>query len=88
MVCTVCSLGFGVTGITSGIRKSIEVKNIPFQTDDFAKYKFAEIVTAFTRLSKKNYSHDSCSKNVNKRITWNGINNVINCQSNEDLFLL
>ena len=65
---------------TSGLKKSMKVKNFLLQSGNLVKNKFyRNRICTRTRLSKKNYFHAFFSDNVNNmKKTWNGINSLIN----------
>ena len=70
---------FSKPWISSGLKKSIKVKNSLLQSGNLVKYKlYRNRICSLTRLSKKNYSHAFFSDNLNNmKNTWNGINNLI-----------
>ena len=52
--------------ITSGLKKSIKVKNFLLQSGNLVKNKFyRNKICTLTRLSKKNYFHAFFSDNLN-----------------------
>ena len=71
---------FSKAWISSGLKKSIKVKNFLLQSGNLVKYKlYRNRTCTLTRLSKKNYFHAFFSDNLNNmKNTWNGINNLIN----------
>ena len=71
---------FSKPWISSGLKKSIEVKNFLFQSGNLVKYKlYRNRICTLSRLSNKNYFHAFFSDNLNNtKNTWNGINNLIN----------
>ena len=71
---------FSKPWITSGLKKSIKVKNSLLQSGNLVKYKFyRNRICTLTRLSKKNYFHTFFLHNLNNmKNTWNGINSLIN----------
>ena len=71
---------FSKPWITSGLKKSIKVKNSLLQSGNLVKYKFyRNRIRTLTRLSKKNYFHTFFLDNLNNmKNTWNGINSLIN----------
>ena len=71
---------FSKPWISSGLKKSIKVKNFLLQSGNLVKYKlYRNRICTLTRLSKKNYLHAFYSDNLNNmKNTWNGINNLIN----------
>ena len=71
---------FSKPWITSGLKKSIKVKNFLLQSGNLVKYKFyRNRICTLTRLSKKNYFLAFFSDNFNNmKNTWNGINSLIN----------
>ena len=71
---------FSKPWITSGLKKSIKVKNFLLQSDNLVQYKlYRNRICTLTRLSKKNYFHAFFSDNLNNiKNTWNGINSLIN----------
>ena len=75
---------FSKPWITSGLRKSIKVKNSLLQSADLVNYKiYRNKISSLTRLSKKNYYHAFFAENLNnKKNTWNGINRLINDKKN------
>ena len=70
---------FSKPWISSGLKKSIEVKHFLFQSVNLVKYKlYRNRICTLSRLSKKNYFHAFFSDNLNNmKNTWNGINNLI-----------
>ena len=66
--------------ITSGIRKSIKVKNQLFHSGYTNKYKlYRNKILTLTRVSKKLYYHTYFEQNANNlKNTWKGINILIN----------
>ena len=66
--------------ITSGLRKSIKVKNSLFRSGDTAKYKqYRNKISSLTRLSKKLYYQALFEANLsNMKKSWEGINTLIN----------
>ena len=71
---------FSKPWITSGLKKSIKVRNFLLQSGNFVKYKFyRNRICTLTILSKKNDFHAFFSDNLNNmKNTWNGINSLIN----------
>ena len=71
---------FSKPWISSGLKKSITVKNFFFQSGNLVKYNlYRNRICTLTRLSKKNYCHAFLSDNSNNmKNIWNGINNLIN----------
>ena len=70
---------FSKPWITSGLRKSIKIKNKLPMTGERAKYKlYRNRITNLTRLSKKLYFHSFFNDNINNiKKTWRGINSLI-----------
>ena len=70
---------FSKSWITSGLRKSIKIKNKLLMTGERAKYKlYRNRITNLTRLSKKLYFHSFFNDNINNiKKTWQGINSLI-----------
>ena len=66
--------------ITTGLRKSIKIKNQMFHAGDKEKYKYyGNKITLLTRLSKKLCYNQYFETNLyNMRKTWQGINSLIN----------
>ena len=75
---------FSKPWITSGLKKSIKIKNSPLQSGDLLNYKiYRNKISSLTRLSKKNYYHAFFAENLNNmKNTWNGINRLINDKKN------
>jgi len=75
---------FSKPWITSGLRKSIKIKNSLLQSGDLVNYKiYRNKISSLTRLSKKNYYHALFAENLNDmKNTWNGINRLINDKKN------
>ena len=71
---------FSKPWITSGLKKSIKIKNSLFQSGDLVNYKiYRSKISSVTRLSKKNYYHALFAENLNNmKNTWNEINRLIN----------
>ena len=69
---------FSKPWITSGLKKSIKIKNSLLQSGDLVNYKmYRNKISSLTRLSKTNYYHAffAASENLdNMNNTWNGIN--------------
>ena len=63
--------------ITSGIRKSIKIKNRLFYSADINKYKlYRNKILTLTRISKKSYYHNYFEQNIKDlKRTWKGIIN-------------
>ena len=66
--------------ITSGLRKSIKIKNDLFYSGDTATYKlYRNKILSLTRQSKRLYYQSYFSSNLNNmKKTWEGINTLIN----------
>ena len=70
---------FSKPWITTGLKKSIKVKNSLLQPGNFAQYKLYRNEISAVTLSKKNYYHAFFADNLNNmKNTWNGINRLIN----------
>ena len=64
--------------LTAGLRKSIKVKNNFLFESNWPKYKiYRNKLTTLIRLSKQRHYQRFFDSNINARLTWKGINEIL-----------
>ena len=73
--------------MTKGLLKSTKIKNKLFYSGNTDRYKlYRNNILKLTRMSRKNYYTTLFSNNfTNRKKTWEGINNLINCKKKKKI---